>query len=149
MKKSLTYIALIATSLVITAGLLKADDAWTTDYAKALAQAKTENKQVLLDFTGSDWCPWCQKLDKEVFAQPKFQDYAKKNLILVEVDFPQAKPQSDDLKKQNNGLQDKYSIQGYPTVIVLNPDGKKIGELGYAPGGPDAFLASLAKLSKE
>jgi protein disulfide-isomerase len=148
MKKSLTSLVLIAISMIFTTGLLKADDAWTTDYNKALAQAKAEKKTVLLDFTGSDWCPWCQKLDKEVFDQPKFQDYAKKNLILVEVDFPKAKEQSDALKKQNQDLQDKYGIQGYPTVIVLNSDGKKVGELGYAPGGPDAFLAELAKLPK-
>ena len=148
MKKSLIPFALIALSLIFTAGILKADDAWTTDYNKALAQAKAEKKMVLLDFTGSDWCPWCIKLDKEVFAQPKFQDYAKKNLILVEVDFPDKKPQSAELKKQNADLQDKYAIQGYPTVVVLNPDGKKVGELGYEPGGPDVFLANLAKLPK-
>jgi thioredoxin-related protein len=148
MKKSQIHALLIAIPLILTTGLLRADDGWTTDYNKALAQAKTEKKMVLLDFTGSDWCPWCIKLDKEVFAQPKFQDFAKKNLILVEVDFPQSKEQTAELKKQNSDLQDKYNIQGYPTVIVLNPDGKKVGELGYQPGGADAFLAELAKVPK-
>jgi thioredoxin-related protein len=149
MKKSLSLIALLTISMIFTTGLLQADDGWTTNYAKALAQAKAEKKMVLVDFTGSDWCPWCQKLDKEVFAEPKFQDYAKKNLILVTVDFPQGKEQSAELKKQNADLQDKFAIQGYPTVVVLSPDGKKVGELGYQPGGAEAFLAELAKVPKQ
>ncbi len=134
MKKSLSSLALLAITLIFTTGLLKADDGWTTDYAKALAQAKAEKKTVLLDFTGSDWCPWCMKLDKEVFADPKFQDYAKKNLILVTVDFPQAKEQPADIKKQNADLQDKFAIQGYPTVVVLSPDGKKGGRARLPAG---------------
>ncbi len=101
MKKSLSSLALIAITMILTTGLLRADGGWTTNYAKALAQAKAEKKNVLLDFTGSDWCEWCMKLDKEVFADPKFQDYAKKNLILVTVDFPQGKEQSAEIKKQN------------------------------------------------
>jgi thioredoxin-related protein len=128
--------------------LAKAEDGWTTDYNKALEKAKAENKLVLLDFTGSDWCPWCIKLDKEVFDQQKFKDYAAKNLVLVEVDFPQSKPQSAEIKKQNETLQTQFAIEGYPTVVVLNPAGKKVGELGYQPGGPDAFLAELAKVPK-
>ena len=104
MKKSLSFIALAAISLISTTGLLKANDAWTTDYAKALAQAKTEKKLVLLDFTGSDWCGWCMKLDKDTFDQPEFADYAAKNLVLVQLDYPQHKEQSDDLKSANAAL---------------------------------------------
>ncbi len=148
MKKSLSSLALLAITMILTTGLLRADDGWGTDYAKALAQAKAEKKNVLLDFTGSDWCPWCIKLDKEVFADPKFQNYAKKNLILVTVDFPQGKEQSAEVKKQNADLQDKFGIQAYPTVVVLSPDGKKVGELGYQPGGAEAFLAVLEKVEK-
>ncbi len=124
-----------------------ADEAgWTTDYAKGLEKAKAEHKNVLLDFTGSDWCGWCIKLNKEVFSQAKFKEYAEKNLVLVELDFPKAKPQSESIKKQNEGLSKKFNIEGFPTIIVLNPEGKKIGELGYMPGGPDAFVAELEKL---
>ena len=68
--------------------------------------------------------------------------------MLVEVDFPQSKPQTDVVKKQNAELQDKFQIQGYPTIVLLNGDGKKVGELGYMPGGPDAFLAELDKVPK-
>lgn len=148
MKISPVHAALVALSLIFTTGLLHADDDRTTDYNKALAQAKTEKKMVLLDFTGSDWCPACIALEKEVFSQAKFQDYAKKHLILVEVDFPDRKPQSFQLKRQNEDLKDRYDVREFPTVIVLNDDGKKIGELDYESGGPDAFLARLAKLSK-
>jgi thioredoxin-related protein len=122
---------------------------WLTDVPKAQAQAKTENKLVMMDFTGSDWCGWCIKLHKEVFSQPEFADYAKKNLVLVEVDFPRSKPQTADLKKANAALQDKYKVEGYPTIIVLNGEGKKVGELGYQPGGPKAFIAELDKLKKK
>src|SRR3954469_12174232 len=121
---------------------------WLTDVPKAVAQAKEEKKLVMLDFTGSDWCGWCIKLHKEVFSQPEFSDYAKKNLVLVEVDFPRSKPQSEAQKKANQALQAKYSIEGYPTIIVLDGNGKKVGQLGYEPGGPKAFIADLDKLKK-
>jgi len=149
MKKLFSPIALVTLSLVLTGHFLQADDAvWTTNYQKAVAQAKAEKKLVMLDFTGSDWCGWCMKLNKEVFSQAKFKEYAAKNLVLVEVDFPQQKPQTDDVKKQNAQLQDQFHIEGYPTIIVLNGDGKKVGELGYMEGGPDAFVAALEKVPK-
>jgi thioredoxin-related protein len=122
--------------------------AWQTDAAKAQAQAKTEKKLVLLDFTGSDWCGWCIKLHKEVFSQPAFAEYAKKNIVAVEVDFPRKKKLSAEQVKANEALAKKYNIEGYPTIIVLNGEGKKVGELGYQEGGPTAFIAALEKLKK-
>lgn len=121
---------------------------WQTDLPKAQARAKAENKLVLLDFTGSDWCGWCIKLHKEVFSQPEFVEYARKNLVPVEVDFPQKKKLSPAQKSANDALAAKYKIQGYPTIIVLNSAGQKVGELGYMPGGPKAFIAELQKLKK-
>ena len=135
-----------ALTLISSAALAKSG--WGEDYEKALAQAKTEKKMVLLDFTGSDWCPWCIKLDKEVFATKEFQSYAKDNLILVEVDFPQSKSQEKKLKEQNEKLQSQFGIQGYPTVVVLSAGGKKLGELGYEKGGPAAFISKLNALKK-
>src|SRR5437867_12918514 len=122
-------IGLIASCALLRAGAEELQ--WLTDLPKAQAQAKKENKLVMLDFTGSDWCGWCIKLHKEVFSQPEFADYAKKNLVLVEVDFPRTKQQSEALKKANQALQAKYKVEGYPTIIVLNGEGKKVGELGY------------------
>jgi protein disulfide-isomerase len=119
---------------------------WGDDYDKAVAQAKAEKKMVLLDFTGSDWCGWCMKLDKEVFSKPEFKNYAKDNLVLMEVDFPQTKRQTKKLKDQNEKLQKEHRIEGYPTIIVLNAEGKKVGQLGYMQGGPEAFIAKLNEL---
>jgi len=119
---------------------------WTTDLAGAKTKAKSESKLVMMDFTGSDWCGWCIKLNKEVFSTPEFIEYAKKNLVAVEVDFPQHKAQSDELKKTNRELQRQYGIQGYPTIIVLNSQGKKVGTLGYEEGGPQPFIARLEAL---
>ena len=136
---TLAALALVSSTSFAAAG-------WDDDYEKALATAKAEKKMVLLDFTGSDWCGWCIKLDKEVFSKPDFKQYAEKNLVLVEVDFPQSKHQVKKLKEQNEKLQAQYKVNGFPTIIVLNSEGKQVGELGYMEGGPQAFLAELDKL---
>ena len=131
------------------AGPSPSDDLpWFTDAPAALAQAKAENKTVVMDFTGSDWCPWCVKLDHEVFSAPEFADYSAKNLVLVKVDFPRRKQQTDAEKRQNAALAQKYAIEGYPTVVVLNASGKEVGRLGYMPGGAKAWLAELERITK-
>src|SRR5258706_11296890 len=105
---------------------------WLTDLPKAQAKAKAEKKMVLMDFTGSDWCGWCKKFDKDVLSTPEFQEYAKKNLVLVEVDFPSKKPQSAETKKANAALKSKYEVQGFPTFVVLGSDGNEVGrQRGY------------------
>ena len=139
MKRLLALIAFVG--LTSIAG---AQD-WLTNYEDALKKAKTENKQVLMDFTGSDWCGWCMKLDREVFSLQEFKDYATKNLVLLKLDFPQRKALSAQEKAQNDRLAAKFKIEGYPTIVVLNPSGSKAGELGYTPGGPSAFISALQK----
>jgi protein disulfide-isomerase len=148
MKKFLSRLTAAGAVIALISTTALAAEGWGENYEKAAAQAKAEKKLLVLDFTGSDWCGWCIKLNKEVFSQPEFKDYAAKNLVLVEVDFPQTKPQSGEVKAQNAKLQNKYKIQGYPTIVVLNPEEKKVGELGYQPGGPKAFIAALDKLKK-
>jgi len=121
-----------------------ADLTWLTDVLKAEAQAKAENKLVLLDFTGSDWCPWCIKLDKETLTQPEFAKYAAKNLVLVKVDFLRHTEQSADVKKANQALAKKYNVTGFPTEIALKPDGTVVmTQEGYLEGGPKALIAKL------
>jgi protein disulfide-isomerase len=137
-------VALMAGWALAQAGAAELD--WMTDLGKAQAKAKEEHRLVLMDFTGSDWCIWCAKLRQEVFSTPEFTAYAKTNLVPVEIDFPRQKEQTAELKKANQALQAKYAIQGYPTVIVLNSQGKKIGELGYNEGGPKPFVAKLEAL---
>ena len=121
-----------------------AESKWLTDLPAAQAQAKSENKIVLMDFTGSDWCPWCIKFKKEVLDTDTFQDYAAKNVVQVELDYPNKKKQSAELKKANADLKEKYKIDGFPTLVVLDSEGKEIGrQVGYAEGGPKAFIAKL------
>jgi protein disulfide-isomerase len=126
----------------------QAKPGWITSYEEGQQEAKASHKLVLLDFTGSDWCGWCKLLDKEVFSMPQFQEYAKQNLVLIEVDFPKMKPMSEATRVQNVRLAQRYQVRGFPTIIVLNDDGQKVGELGYMQGGADAFIAVLEKLRK-
>jgi thioredoxin-related protein len=119
---------------------------WLTNYAAAQAQARAESKMLLINFTGSDWCPPCIMLHRQILSQPAFADYAAAHLVLLEVDFPRAKAQSDAQKAANEKLANQYGIYAFPTVIVLDSSGKKIGELGYARDGPEAFIAALEKL---
>ena len=140
-------VALMAGWALVQAGAAELN--WTTDVPKAVEKAKAEKKLVMLDFTGSDWCGWCIKLNKEIFSQPEFVEYAQKNIVAVELDFPRSKQQSDELKKANKELQKKYSIRGYPTIVVLNGEGKEVGRLGYMKGGPKAFIEELEKLKKK
>lgn len=126
-----------------------ADLTWLTDVPKAQAQAKNESKLVLMDFTGSDWCEWCQKMEKDTFSQPQFADYARTNLVLVRLDYPMRKAQSDELKKANAALARKYNIQGYPTLIALKPDGTVVWtQVGYLEGGPRALIDQLDAAKK-
>lgn len=122
---------------------------WQTDYEQALAMAKAARKFVLLDFTGSDWCAPCIQMKKIVFSKPAFLNYAKQNLVLVEVDYPRAKPLSEAVRKQNERLLHQYKIEesGYPTVILLNPDGRPVGQLeGYSGERPADIIAWVEKL---
>ncbi len=124
-----------------------ADDAvWLTSFPEAASQAARENKLVLLDFTGSDWCGWCKRLDSDTFSQAQFIDYAGRNLVLVQVDFPRGKEQSDDQKEANRALAKKYNVSGYPTIIVTKPDGTELWEQrGYTPGGPRRMIDVVNK----
>jgi protein disulfide-isomerase len=147
MKKLLVRLLTLTTVFAVSASAAFAAAGWDDDYDKALAKAKAEKKMVLLDFTGSDWCGWCVKLDKDIFSTPDFKAYAKDNLVLVELDFPNKKQQSEKLKAQNQKLKSEFGVKGFPTIVVLNSEGKKVGELvGYTPGGPSAFIAKVNEL---
>ena len=122
---------------------------WITDFELAKKAAAEKNVPILADFSGSDWCGWCIKLDKEVFSQKEFQDYAKDGLILFLADFPRSKPQSDELKKQDKGLAERYGIQGFPTVLLLNAKGEVTAETGYQPGGAKKYVEHIKDLLKK
>ena len=141
--------SLLTVSLLVSAQAVP-PPGWTEDYAKALEKAKAEKKNLLLDFTGSDWCGYCIALDKEVFSTPKFKSWAKDKVVLVKVDFPHNARQTAKIKEQNEGLKKKYPFGGYPTVIVVDPEGKQLAKkTGYKPGsGPADYIAALDTFSK-
>jgi thioredoxin-related protein len=123
---------------------------WSTDFSRTLAQARADGKMVLLDFTGSDWCPWCIKFDHEVLETDQFATYAQNKLELMLVDFPRAKLQDDALKQANKALGKKYNVDGYPTFVLVNYAGNELGrQVGYLEGGPSAFISKLEKFSSQ
>jgi protein disulfide-isomerase len=136
--------AVLATALLCGCGqkAVAADSSgiWKTDYDAALKQAATENKYVLVDFSGSDWCGWCIKLEKEVFSQKEFIDYAQANLICVLLDFPRGKELPKAQKDANQALMDRYQVEGFPTVLILNPQGRVIKRTGYQPDGAAKYV---------
>jgi thiol:disulfide interchange protein len=121
---------------------------WTSDYSQALKTAKAQNKPVLADFTGSDWCGWCMKLDREVFSTSEFKSFADKNLVLLKVDFPRGHRLPASVTAQNEKLASRYGVRSFPTVLVLHPDGKVAGKLGYQPGGPRSFISAVEKTAQ-
>ena len=148
---SITLIGLLIAASLFTTGCERisadeATEAWMTDFAAAKIKAAAEQKPLLLDFTGSDWCGWCIKLDKEVFSQKSFKEFAADNLVLVELDFPRGEEQSEDLKAQNKALAEKYGIRGFPTILVLSPEGELIEKTGYQRGGPEAYVAHIKEI---
>jgi protein disulfide-isomerase len=138
MKKLILTLLLLAT---ITA---RAELTWLTDLDEAKKVATKENKKLLVDFTGSDWCGYCIKLHKEVFATPEFEKFAK-DYVLVELDFPKRKEQPAAEKAKNQAAQKKYGVNGFPTVIIMNTSGKVLNRAeGYSPdSGPSAYLPQL------
>lgn len=118
--------------------------AWPTNFETAMDKAKAEKKFVLAAFTGSDWCPWCQKLKSEVFDKQPFPSAATKRFVLVNLDFPHEKKLAEPLKKQNAALQKRYGCFSYPTVLVLTADGQVVARTGYREGGPQPYLKQLA-----
>jgi thioredoxin-related protein len=133
---------------------VRAESSWLTDFKKAREEAKTKHKLVLVDFTGSDWCGYCVLLERAILSKPEFKDYANKNLVLLELDYPRRNgpkwnSQSVELKSQNAQLQEEFQVEGFPTLVVLSPEGKMLWRFeGYYSGGIGAFLAELEKIRK-
>jgi protein disulfide-isomerase len=144
MKKILLIALLSLGSLTLQAQELT----WHTDVSKASEIALKEKKPMMMFFTGSDWCGWCIRLQKEVFKTPEFEKWAKNNVILVELDYPRRTPQAEEIKAQNQQLQAMFRVQGYPTIWFVNPEKKAetmnlngLGNTGYVAGGPEKWLA--------
>ncbi len=142
----LLFVAMLSFSNAATDTSAAAAEAkWGTDYKASLAQAKREGKFVLADFSGSDWCGWCKKLDKEVFSKKQFVKWAGENVVLLVVDFPRATPQDATVAAQNKELLEKYKVTGFPTVLFLDGEGKIVAQAGYMAGGAKAWIAAVEK----
>ncbi len=139
-----TFLTLLC-SLVLATHSALAAAGWTDNYEKALAQAKTEKKLVLLDFTGSDWCGWCIKLDKEVFSKADFKAFAKDNVVGVTLDFPHGKKLPKHTVDQNAKLKSEHGVSGFPTLVLVDADGKAINKWGgYSATFFDELKAKVA-----
>jgi len=139
----------LATALLTVESSAKASDGlWLTDVKKALQKAAREGKKkdVLIDFTGSDWCIWCTRLDKEVFSQEVFKKEAPKYFVLVKLDFPRRKKLPPEVRKKNQQWLQKLGVQGFPTVFLLDALGKPYAKTGYQPGGAELYIEHLMKL---
>ena len=119
---------------------------WLTDWNEAMKMAQYLDRPVVVDFTGSDWCIWCQKLEEEVFSKDEFIKYAKDNFILLKVDFPREIEQSDELKAFNQQKLKEYKVEGFPTIVIINDRGEEYARTGYRPGGAEKYLKHLEEL---
>ena len=122
-------------------------EGWSSDYAAAKKQAAESKKDLLIDFTGSDWCGWCIKLNDEVFKHDAFKTGVKDSFVLVELDFPKDKSKlSEATQKQNAELGEKYAVQGYPSIVLCDAEGRPYATTGYQKGGPEKYVEHLNEL---
>lgn len=121
---------------------------WHTDLDQAKAVAQKENKPLFLFFTGSDWCSWCKRLNAQILSQSAFQDYAAKDLVLVKIDFLRYTPMEEKQKEYNNSLARQYQVQGFPTVMLLSPQGAVLGRTGYQDLSPQGYVEHLKSFVK-
>jgi thioredoxin-related protein len=120
---------------------------WNTNIEKAKAAAAAKNQNIILVFQGSDWCAPCIKLERQVWNTPEFKEYSKEHFVMLQADFPRKKKNklSVDLQKHNDQLAEKYNKNGYfPLVVVLDKDGKVLGETGYKKISPSEYIKLLA-----
>ena len=145
MKRVHIYAA-VAAGLMAVHATAWAGGIWTTDFESARTEAARRGVPILADFSGSDWCHWCVRLDNEVFSQEAFQSFAAENFVLFLADFPQSKEQAKDVQKQNRALLERYGVQGFPTVLLLDSKGDVLAKTGYRRGGPAAYVKHLQDL---
>jgi thioredoxin-related protein len=124
---------------------------WVADFDEAVKLAKAEKKDLLVDFTGSDWCGWCIRLHEEVFQHESFYATAEKDFVLVALDFPRDEAIKAKVPNptRNRELANIYGVQGYPTILLMTAEGDVFGQTGYQAGGPEAYLEHISTLTTE
>jgi thioredoxin-related protein len=149
MFSSMKRLILLSIGVLVTFVQALAADGWLTDFEQAKAKAQESHKPILALFTGSDWCPGCIRLQKEVLGTPEFTDYTAKNVVLLEVDFPIKKELPKEQKKANQKLESKYDIDGYPTFIVIDPKGKKVATIDVLTDDAKQLVAKIEQAVKK
>lgn len=124
----------------------EASSGWLTNFVDAQTTSRQSGKPIFAFFTGSDWCGWCIKLHQEVLGTADFKEYASANMVLFEADFPRSKQLPVETTKQNEELAKQYNVRGFPTIYLLDADGKVLGQLGYAAGGGAAYVERLKQI---
>ena len=122
---------------------------WHDSFENALQASRDTGRPILADFTGSDWCTWCIKLKKDVFETSEFKEWARENVILLELDYPKRAMQSTAIRKQNKALSDRYNISVYPTVLFLDSEGEVLGKLGHMQQPSDWIAAATPMLVEQ
>ena len=127
---------------ILSLGAQGASESWLTDYDKAVSKAKEENKIILVEFHGSDWCPPCIKLNNEVLETDSFKSFADDALVLVNADFPRKTPLADGQREHNEELARKFGVQYFPTVVLLDTEGNMLDKMvGFPKGGLEGFIS--------
>ena len=116
---------------------------WMSNYEEALSEAKSKNLPLFLLFEGSDWCGWCKRLDTEVLRTPKFAELMGGKMVFVDIDFRMRPPLSAEQSAYNEGLKQKFGVSGFPTVILLDSQGRRLSTMGYLPGGPENYATQI------
>lgn len=138
--------SLVALSFGVTSAFAASEN-WMTDFEAAKEKAAKEDKSLLIDFTGSDWCGWCIRLDKEVFKHDEFNEGVNDDFVLVELDFPRDKSgMSEETIAQNEKLQEEYAVSGFPTILLTDAEGRPFAKTGYQEGGPEKYVGHLDEL---
>lgn len=126
---------------------MAADVKWHTDFDTAQALAQKEKKKLFIEFTGSDWCRPCIVLEKTILHSAEFEAFAKKHFVLVQLDYPFRKKQSEEVKKKNQAVAEKFAVENYPTVVIVRPSGKVIfREFGDPRLTPAKYVARFKDL---
>lgn len=146
MKRLSLLIAFCLATLV--SGIEASSIQWMTNYDQALQAGKQSSKPLVLLFTGSDWCTWCIKLEKESLDTSEFADAAGDKFIFVKLDFPRSTLSNVGTSSQNNALRERFKVMGFPTVVIVDPVAdKKIASTGYKAGGGRQYAQHLLNLA--
>ncbi len=146
MNRILPFVVLLAITQFASAN----ESYWQNNYKEALSKGEREDKLLLIFFTGSDWCHWCQKLERELFSEIKFKNDLPTLAVPLQVDFPMRGKISPKQKRHNQILKEKFKVEAFPTVIILDPvSGKQLLRHSYTSEGTEAYLKILKDLKTQ